>query len=57
MNKQTDVNGLVKEARARQEAEQEALHARNAVLWIDVSVVLWVIICSAVTLTIVFRYF
>lgn len=57
MNKQTDVNELVREARARQSGDDEGLHVRNAVLWIDVSVVVFVIICAAVTLTVVFRWF
>lgn len=55
MNKQTPVNAMVEEARARHRAEDEALHVRNAVLVIDVSVVLFVISCSAVILVVLFR--
>ena len=55
MNKQTPVNAMVEEARARRRGEQEALHVRNAVLVIDVSVVVFVMGCIAAVLVAVFR--
>lgn len=43
------------EAKMRQEAEDEARHAMGAVLWIDLSVVVFVVACAAVVLVILFR--
>lgn len=49
------IEQLKHEHEVRQEGEKQALHARNAVLVIDVSVVLFVISCSAVILVVLFR--
>lgn len=44
-----------KEHEARIEAEQDARHMMRAVLWIDAGVVLFVIVCAAAVLVILFR--
>lgn len=55
MNGQPNVNEIVREARVRRQAEQEARHVMGAVLVIEISIVLFVVLCSAVILVALFR--